>query len=54
MGSHSLVYGFDNYTQTGIFTTTKISNQWTIQLAFPTEPTLRFGNGIPAINRLAQ
>jgi Putative beta-barrel porin-2, OmpL-like. bbp2 len=31
MSSHSLVYGFDNYTQTGIFTTTKIDNQWTIQ-----------------------
>jgi hypothetical protein len=32
MSSHSIVYGFDNYTQTGIFTTTKINNQWTIQL----------------------
>ena len=32
MASHSLVYGFDNYTQTGIFTTTKINNQWTVQL----------------------
>jgi Putative beta-barrel porin-2, OmpL-like. bbp2 len=32
MSSHSLVYGFDNYTQTGIFTTTKINDQWTIQL----------------------
>jgi hypothetical protein len=31
MSSHSLVYGFDNYTQTGIFTTTKINDQWTIQ-----------------------
>src|SRR5438045_6690312 len=31
MSSHSIVYGFDNYTQTGIFTTTKIDNQWTIQ-----------------------
>jgi hypothetical protein len=31
MSSHSLVYGFDNYTQTGIFTTTKIDNQWMIQ-----------------------
>jgi Putative beta-barrel porin-2, OmpL-like. bbp2 len=31
MSSHSLVYGFDNYTQTGIFTTTKLNNQWTIQ-----------------------
>jgi hypothetical protein len=32
MASHSLVYGFDNYTQTGIFTTTKINNQWTVQI----------------------
>ena len=32
MASHSLVYGFDNYTQTGIFTTTKINQQWTVQL----------------------
>jgi Putative beta-barrel porin-2, OmpL-like. bbp2 len=32
MSSHSIVYGFDNYTQSGIFTTTKINNQWTIQL----------------------
>src|SRR4030095_3244042 len=32
MSSHSLVYGVDNYTQTGIFTTTKINDQWTIQL----------------------
>ena len=32
MASHSLVYGFDNYTQTGIFTTTKLNHQWTIQL----------------------
>jgi hypothetical protein len=31
MSSHSLVYGFDNYTQIGIFTTTKINDQWTIQ-----------------------
>ena len=31
MSSHSLVYGFDNYTQTGIFTTTKLNQQWTIQ-----------------------
>jgi Putative beta-barrel porin-2, OmpL-like. bbp2 len=31
MASHSLLYGFDNYTQTGIFTTTKINDQWTIQ-----------------------
>jgi len=32
MASHSLVYGFDNYTQTGIFTTTKLNQQWMIQL----------------------
>jgi hypothetical protein len=32
MSSHSLVYGFDNYTQTGIFTTTKLNDQWTVQL----------------------
>ncbi|HXX41971.1 MAG TPA: outer membrane beta-barrel protein [Chthoniobacterales bacterium] len=31
MASHSIVYGFDDYTQTGIFTTTKINNEWTIQ-----------------------
>ena len=31
LSSHSLLYGFDNYTQTGIFTTTKINDQWTIQ-----------------------
>jgi hypothetical protein len=31
MSSHSLVYGFDNYTQTGIFTTTKLNDEWTIQ-----------------------
>lgn len=32
MATHSLVYGFDNYTQTGIFTTTKLNRQWTLQL----------------------
>src|SRR5438105_10937400 len=32
MSSHSIVYGFDNYTQTGIFMTTKINDQWTIQV----------------------
>jgi hypothetical protein len=31
MASHSLLYGFDNYCQEGIFTTTKINDQWTIQ-----------------------
>jgi hypothetical protein len=32
MSSHSVVYGFDNYTQTGIFTTTKINQEWTVQI----------------------
>src|SRR5262249_49873758 len=32
MASHSLVYGFDNYTQTGTFTTKKLNEEWTIQL----------------------
>jgi hypothetical protein len=32
MATHSLLYGFDPYCQEGIFTTTKINNQWTIQL----------------------
>jgi hypothetical protein len=31
MASHSLLYGFDNYCQEGIFTTTKINDQWMIQ-----------------------
>jgi Putative beta-barrel porin-2, OmpL-like. bbp2 len=31
MASHSLLYGFDNYCQEGIFTTTKINDQWTLQ-----------------------
>jgi len=30
--SHSLLYTFDCYTQTGINTTTKINNNWTIQV----------------------
>lgn len=30
--SHSLLYTFDCYTQTGINTTTKINNQWTLQV----------------------
>ena len=30
--SHSLLYTFDAYTQTGINTTTKLSNDWTVQL----------------------
>src|SRR5262249_9749549 len=32
MATHSLLYGFDNYCQEGIFTTTKINDQWTLQL----------------------
>src|SRR5215472_5119888 len=32
MATHSLLYGFDPYCQEGILTTTKINNQWTIQL----------------------
>ena len=31
MASHSLLYGFDDYCHEGIFTTTKINDQWTIQ-----------------------
>ena len=31
MSTHSLLYSFDPYTQEGIFTTTKINNQWTVQ-----------------------
>ena len=31
MASHSILYGFDPYCQEGIFTTTKINDQWTIQ-----------------------
>jgi hypothetical protein len=30
--SHSLLYSFDCYTQTGINTTTKINNHWTVQV----------------------
>jgi hypothetical protein len=30
--SHSLLYTFDCYTQTGINTTTKINNHWTVQV----------------------
>jgi len=30
--SHSLLYTFDCYTQTGVNTTTKINNNWTIQV----------------------
>jgi Putative beta-barrel porin-2, OmpL-like. bbp2 len=31
MATHSLLYGFDPYCQEGIFTTTKITDQWTVQ-----------------------
>jgi hypothetical protein len=33
MGSHSLLFTFDTYTQTGIMTTFKLSDQWTFQAA---------------------
>ena len=32
MSSHSLLYGFDPYTDWGVFTTTKLNKNWTIQL----------------------
>jgi hypothetical protein len=32
MASHSLLYGFDDYCHEGIFTTTKLNEQWTLQL----------------------
>jgi hypothetical protein len=31
MATHSLLYSFDDYCHEGIFTTTKINDQWTIQ-----------------------
>lgn len=31
MASHSLLYSFDDYCHEGIFTTTKLNNEWTIQ-----------------------
>ncbi len=31
MSTHSLLYGFDPYTQEGIFTTTKLNANWTVQ-----------------------
>jgi hypothetical protein len=33
MGSHSLLFTFDTYTQTGIMLTFKLSDQWTVQAA---------------------
>jgi hypothetical protein len=32
MASHSLVYSFDNYTMWGIWTATKLSDQWVLQV----------------------
>ncbi len=32
MFSHSLLYGYDPYTQVGVVATVKLNNQWTIQL----------------------
>jgi len=32
MSSHSLLYTFDPYCQTGIFTTTKLNDEWLVQL----------------------
>jgi hypothetical protein len=32
MSTHSLLYGFDPYTDWGVFTTTKLTPNWTIQL----------------------
>jgi hypothetical protein len=34
MSTHSLLYAFDPYTQEGIFTTTKINDNWTVQAGF--------------------
>jgi hypothetical protein len=31
MSSHSLLYGFDPYTQEGVFATFKLNNNWTLQ-----------------------
>ena len=36
MATHSLLYGFDDYCHEGIFTTTKINDQWTIQAGIDT------------------
>ena len=33
MGSHSLLFTFDTYTQTGVMTTFKLSDQWLVQAA---------------------
>lgn len=32
LGSHSILFAYDNYTQTGILGTVKLSNQWMVQL----------------------
>jgi hypothetical protein len=31
MGSHSILFTYDTYTQTGVMTTFKLSDQWTVQ-----------------------
>ena len=36
MSSHSLLYTFDPYTQWGIFSSTKLSKNWTLQLGIST------------------
>jgi hypothetical protein len=33
MGSHSILFTYDTYTQTGMMTTFKLSDQWTLQAA---------------------
>jgi hypothetical protein len=33
MGSHSLLFTFDTYTQTGVMATLKLNDQWTVQAA---------------------
>jgi hypothetical protein len=33
MGSHSLLFTFDTYTQTGVMATVKLNDQWTVQAA---------------------
>ena len=54
MASHSLLYGFDNYCQEGIFTTTKINDQWTIQAGISNGTDVALGRRIPATNRPAR
>ncbi len=33
MFSHSLLYGYDPYTQMGVVATVKLSKNWTVQVA---------------------